>query len=201
VPVFSPRQARWIRYFPTTRIRLIWISPTTKRVFKVIAELSAAMAALKETAGLVKVISSAKTDAEIKAATFELQSKLIALQSDCFALGDAVRSRDEQVMLLKAKIAEFEDFKALTEGYVLNQLDFGSFVYSKKETVGEAEVEVHLCPQCFSKRQVSILQPTGEASFNSHTEKWYFQSLCHCCNSLYSMNRSDYKPVAMVYTC
>jgi len=56
----------------------------------VIAELSAAMAALKETAGLVKVISSAKTDAEIKAATFELQSKLITLQSDCFTLGDVV---------------------------------------------------------------------------------------------------------------
>ncbi|MBS8535755.1 hypothetical protein KER10_25150 [Escherichia coli] len=39
-----------------------------------IAELSAAMAAIKETAGLAKVINDAKTDAEVKAATIELQN-------------------------------------------------------------------------------------------------------------------------------
>ena len=159
------------------------------------------MAALKETAGLVKVISAAKTDAEVKAATFELQSKLITLQSDCFTLGDAVRSRDEEIMFLKAKIAEFEDFKTQTEGYVLNQLDFGSFVYTKKNVVGDIEVEVHLCPQCFSKRQVSILQPTGDASYNEHTQKWYFQSRCHGCDSMFSLNVSNYKPADTVYFC
>jgi len=160
----------------------------------VIAELSAAMAALKETAGLVKVISSAKTDAEIKAATFELQSKLITLQSDCFTLGDAVRSRDEEVMLLKAKIAEFEDFKAQTEGYVLNQLESGTLVYTKNQTVGDAEVAVHLCPNCHSKRVISILQPTGDTAYDAHTNKYLHQSRCHGCNSIFSMNISNYSP-------
>lgn len=98
-----------------------------------IAELSAAMTAIKETAGLAKVINDAKTDAEVKAATIELQNKLITLQAECFSLGDAIRSRDEKVMLLKAKIAEFEDFKSQTEGYVLNKFDSGSLVYSKKQ--------------------------------------------------------------------
>lgn len=81
-----------------------------------IAELSAAMTAIKETAGLVKVINDAKTDAEVKAATIDLQNKLITLQAECFSLGDAIRLRDEEVMHLKAKIAEFEDFKRQTEG-------------------------------------------------------------------------------------
>ncbi len=98
-----------------------------------IAELSVAMAAIKETAGLAKVINDAKTDAEVKAATIELQNKLITLQAECFSLGDAIRLRDEEVMHLKAKIAEFEDFCAKVEGYVLEQLDSGAFVYSKND--------------------------------------------------------------------
>lgn len=166
-----------------------------------IVELSAAMTALKETAGLVKVISSAKTDAEIKAATFELQSKLITLQSDCFTLGDAIRARDEEVLHLKAKIAEFEDFKAQTNGYVLNKLESGTLVFTKNQAVGEVEVAVHLCPNCYSKRVISMLQPTGETAYDSHTDKYFYQSRCHCCSSFYSMNRSDYKPVDTVYVC
>jgi len=111
----------------------------------VIAELSAAMAAIKETAGLAKVINDAKTDAEVKAATIELQSKLITLQAECFSLGDAIRLRDEEVVHLKAKIAEFESFKSQTEGYELDRLDSGAFVYSKKVLVNERPESVYLC--------------------------------------------------------
>ncbi|WP_370548333.1 hypothetical protein [Edwardsiella tarda] len=161
-----------------------------------IAELSAAMTAIKETAGLAKVINDAKTDAEVKAATIELQSKLITLQAECFSLGDAVRFREEEIMHLKAKIAEFEDFKRQTEGYVLNQLDSGSLVYSKKQTVGDTEITVHLCPNCFAKNVVSILQTTGEATYDVHTNSYYFQNRCHNCDTLFSMSHSAYKPVA-----
>ena len=164
-----------------------------------IAELTAALSALKETAGLVKIINEAKTDAEIKAATYELNSKLLMLQSECFTLGESIRSRDEEVMHLKAKITEFENFKTETEGYGLNQLDSGSLVYSKKQIVGDTEITVHLCPQCFSRRQVSILQTTGDATYNAHNQKWYFQSRCHNCDSLFAMNVSNYKPADTVY--
>lgn len=151
------------------------------------------MAAIKETAGLAKVINDAKTDAEVKAATIELQSKLITLQAECFSLGDAIRFRDEEVMHLKAKIAEFEDFRMQTEGYVLNQLESGSFVYTKNQTVGQTEVEVHLCPNCHSKRVISILQPTGEVSYQAESGNYFHQYRCHACESLLLMNKSKYK--------
>lgn len=159
-----------------------------------IAELTAAMTAIRETAQLAKVLNDAKTQTEINAAVGELNSKLASIQRECVSLVELVGAYQESNASLKAKIAEFEDFKTQTEGYALNQLDFGSFVYSKKEVVGDKEVEVHLCPQCFTKRQISILQPTGEASYNSHTTKWYFQSRCHSCESLFSMNISNYSP-------
>ncbi|MDM2760624.1 MULTISPECIES: hypothetical protein [Citrobacter] len=145
-----------------------------------IAELSAAMAAIKETAGLAKVINDAKTDAEVKAATIELQSKLITLQAECFSLGDAIRLRDEEAVLLKAKIAEYEDFKSQTEGYVLSKLDSGSLVYSKKQIVGDTEIIVHLCPHCFATKKISILQPLQVSMYAS-----FNQSRCPSCKNVF----------------
>ncbi len=87
------------------------------------------MTAIKETAGLAKVINNAKTDAEVKAATIELQNKLITLQAECFTLGDLIRLRDEEAVRLKAKIEEFENFKSESEGYALHQTEGGTLVY------------------------------------------------------------------------
>ena len=148
-----------------------------------IAELSAAMTAIKETAGLAKVINDAKTDAEVKAATIELQSQLITLQAECFSLGDAIRIRDEEVMHLKAKIAEFEDFKAQVEGYELNKLASGSLVYSKKHVMAGSEVTVHLCPNCYTRKIISILQPTDCSWYESFTH-----SVCPSCNTNLKMD-------------
>lgn len=38
-------------------------------------------------------------------------------------MGELLRSQDEEIMHLKAKITEFENFQAQTEGYALNQLE------------------------------------------------------------------------------
>ncbi|EKA2135623.1 hypothetical protein OKB61_004356 [Citrobacter freundii] len=148
-----------------------------------IAELSAAMTAIKETAGLVKVINDAKTDAEVKAATIELQNKLISLQAECFSLGDVIRQREEETMLLKAKIAEFEDFKSQTEGYELERLDSGTLVYSKKVLVNERPESVYLCPRCFAKHEVSILQPMEVMWSAGH-----FRTHCPSCDNKFWMN-------------
>ncbi|EDS9957867.1 hypothetical protein GT314_003090 [Salmonella enterica subsp. enterica] len=173
-------------------ICIIRISPTTRRELNVIAELSAAMAAIKETAGLAKVINDAKTDAEVKVATIELQNKLITLQAECFSLGDAIRLRNEEIILLKAKIAEFENFQTQTEGYVLNQLESGVFVYSKEETVNGGTVTMHLCPKCFGQKTVSILQP-----FPVSEDAPFHESKCLHCENQFLMNKNpDYIPLS-----
>lgn len=148
-------------------------------------DISAAFVAIKETLGLLKVVNDAKTDHEVRSATSEIQSKLLTLQSECFALGDMVRSHEAEVVTLKAKIAEFEDFKAQTEGYVLNQLESGTLVYSKNEVVGDAEVAVHLCPNCHSKRVISMLQPLTPASYAI-----FNQSRCPSCNNVFDTYRA-----------
>ncbi|WP_071849695.1 hypothetical protein [Plesiomonas shigelloides] len=155
-----------------------------------ITELSAAMTAIKETISLAKVISDGKTDSEVTAAVIELRSKLLTLQMECLSLGDTIRSRNEEIMHLKATIASYEDFKHQTDGYFLNQLDSGSFVYSKEKVVGGAKTVVHLCANCFSKHVASILQPIP--SQNNHM---FHRSRCLNCESVFFMNYNDkYEP-------
>ncbi|WP_054178633.1 hypothetical protein [Trabulsiella odontotermitis] len=151
-----------------------------------IAELASAMTAIKETAGLAKVFGEAKTDSEVKAATIELQSKLLTLQSECFSLGEAIRLKDEEVMQLKAKIAEFENFRSQVEGYVLNQLESGTFVYSKDEVVNEKYVTVHLCQLCYSKNIKSILHPIPVGKTSA-----FHESRCLHCENKYLMDRNS----------
>ncbi|WP_395299223.1 hypothetical protein V1572_13600 [Enterobacter quasiroggenkampii] len=158
-----------------------------------IADFSAAMAAIKETASLAKVISDAKTEAEVNAAVSDLVSKLTSVQRECMSLIELARSYQEETVTLKTKIAEVEDFKTQTEGYVFDQLESGAFVYSKKQVINGAEVKVLLCPKCYAKRIVSILQPTGEPSFNTHVNQYFHQSICHNCNVSYATNPSSYR--------
>lgn len=151
-----------------------------------IAELSAAMTAIKETANLAKAINDAKTDSEVKAATIELQSQLITLQAECFSLGDAIRLRDEEAMHLKAKIAEFENFTAQSEGYVLHKMEGGTLVYLKQAIVDGAELMVHACPHCFQQKKISILQPSTEKSAKGS----YWIHFCPSCKSDFKMDKT-----------
>ncbi|SUI81068.1 Uncharacterised protein [Serratia quinivorans] len=143
------------------------------------------MTAIKGTIGLAKAINDAKTDAEVKAATLELVDRLMTLQLDCLSLVEVIQLRDEKITLLSAKIAEFEDFKTQTEGYVLEALDSGSFVYSKIELVGGSEKSVKLCPHCFSKNIKSILHgiPVGSSVV-------FHKTRCLNCENEFLMNKN-----------
>lgn len=151
-------------------------------------DISATYTAIKETLSLLKVVNDAKSEFEKRDATSEIQSKLLTLQGECFALGEMVRSHEAEVVALKAKIAEFEDFKTQTEGYALNQLESGSLVYTKHTIVNGNEIAVHLCPNCFASKKISILQgiPTGQYVL-------FHRSRCLCCvNEFFMDKNADY---------
>ncbi|HCN9982709.1 TPA: hypothetical protein N7B82_000800 [Escherichia coli] len=153
-----------------------------------IAELSAAMTAIKETTGLAKVILNARTQTEINSAVSDMLSKLTSAQLECISLVEMVRSYQEEAASLKAKIAEFENFQIQTEGYVLNQLESGAFVYSKKEMVNGDTVTMHLCPKCFGQKTVSVLQP-----FPVSEDAPFHESKCLHCENKFLMNKNpDY---------
>lgn len=99
-----------------------------------LAEFSAAMAAIKETAALAKLITDAKTESEVNAAVSDLVSKLTSVQRECISLVELARTLQEEAVALKAKIAEFEDFKIQSESYALYKMESGTLVYSAQVT-------------------------------------------------------------------
>ncbi|EET8024231.1 hypothetical protein B6R18_26135 [Escherichia coli] len=110
-------------------------------------------------------------------------SKLTSVQFECVSLIEMVRSYQEEAASLKAKIAEIEDFQQQAEGYKLNKLDSGTLVYSKKQFIGDTEITVHLCPQCFGKKVISVLQPMEIMRLDAH-----FRTFCPACNNKFWMN-------------
>ncbi|MEP8906348.1 hypothetical protein [Enterobacter roggenkampii] len=185
LPVFSPHQAQWILLFPNNKDSVNLDIPNNEKVFIVIAELAAAMSAIKETTGLIKVINDAKTDAEIKAATFELQAKLLTLQSDCFSLGEAIQLKDDKIHELKSQISAFDSFKEDSKDYFLTQTAAGSFVYSMIFDPGDGAITLHACPACFRQAKLSLLQPSS----TTHSSGGFFVHYCPSCKSDFKMDR------------
>ncbi|MDT7365992.1 hypothetical protein ACLETW_07750 [Citrobacter portucalensis] len=159
-----------------------------------IAELSAAMAAIKETAGLAKVINDAKTDAEVKAATIELQSKLITLQAECFSLGDAIRAKEDEAAILRSKLAVLEDFKKATQEYSILKTPGGTLVYSALIDGSNDQFAINACPRCFQQSQLSILQPSP----TTHSMGGYFIHYCPLCKSEFKMDKVPPMPPVQV---
>ncbi|MGG2143294.1 hypothetical protein [Symbiopectobacterium sp. RP] len=150
-----------------------------------IAELSVAMAAIRETAQLAKLINDAKTEAEVNAAVSELNSKLASIQRECISLVELVGTYQEMNTSLKAKIAEFENFKVQAVDYSLNKVDSGTLVYSKNIVLSDGETAVNACPHCFHQNKISILQlgvtTTAMSGFHVH--------YCPECKSDFKMNK------------
>ncbi|EJO8752749.1 TPA: hypothetical protein ACHLGH_004696 [Escherichia coli] len=156
-----------------------------RRAFNVITELSAALSAIRETFSLAKIINDAKTDAEVKAATSELQVRLFTLQTDCVSLGETISLKEEEIVRLKEKIAEHENFERESVGYELNQTEAGSFVYSKQLPVNDKQLTVNVCTRCFHERKISILQPAVEKA----ARNGFFIHYCPSCRSEFKINK------------
>ncbi|WP_140419586.1 hypothetical protein [Enterobacter kobei] len=147
-----------------------------------------ALSALKETTGLVKVINDAKNDAEIKAATFELQNKLLMLQSECFSLGDVLHSKNDQIALLHSQLDEFKNFSDQSNGYKLIKLECETIVYAMLVTYPSGGQQVfYACSNCFNKKQLTHLQPKTPS-----TSHCFGEVFCPSCQNQYLIDKKEY---------
>jgi ribosomal protein S27AE len=124
-------------------------------------ELIAATESVKNLGLLLKAAHGLSNYNEIVAAVSEVNAKLmeanavaLASQEKQFALADAVAK-------LENKLREIEDWKGEAERYVLNELSPGLFAYTVKKGMERGEPPHHLCANCMTKREKSILQKHG----------------------------------------
>lgn len=150
-----------------------------------IAEISASFGAIKQAVDLVKVINEAKGEAEIRNATFHLQSQLLSLQGESIKLAQLLSSQIDEIASLKAKIAERCDMQATMEQYSPKKMQSGSIVFVTNIDIDGKTEPQYACPHCFLKKQVSILQPKQIGMYES-----FEQRICPSCKNIFDMDKA-----------
>ncbi|HIE9074366.1 TPA: hypothetical protein ACXP60_002928 [Klebsiella variicola subsp. variicola] len=122
----------------------------------------------------------------MNAAVSDLVSKLTSVQRECISLVELARTLQEEAVALKAKIAEFEDFKIQSESYALYKMESGTLVYSAQVTHNGVQFTVNACPHCFHQKKISILQPGTEKGVKGY----YWVHFCPSCKSDFKMDKT-----------
>ena len=86
-------------------------------------------------------------------AVIELQEKILAAREAQSALLDRVGELEKQVR-------SFEDWKSEKDRYDLKNLGYGARAYMLKPAMRGTEPPHWVCPNCFSNKQVKIIQYT-----------------------------------------
>lgn len=149
-------------------------------------EIVASMTAVRESLNLIKIINEAKTDAEIRNATFELQRKLQDIQLDNLKLIDLVYEYKSRVDELTEEVDKKVSFGSKAEHYSPRTLESGTFTYINNSHIDKCDKPHYLCASCYGQAVISVLQPNANNPFN----RGYFIYYCPRCSSEFRMYKT-----------
>ncbi len=118
-----------------------------------IATLSAAYTGIKAIKDILGSFVDAKVDAKAKERVAEALDKLGSVQGTLFSLREELSRLQSENTELRERLAQKEDWKNTKARYELVETSGSAVVYRARE-----EPEHFICPSCFAKREVQILQ-------------------------------------------
>lgn len=121
-------------------------------------------ATLSKITGIAKGLLDAHIQVQINDVAIELQGAIIDLQSKVSAVQveyqKALQAKEET----EKKLVAYESWERESARYSLQELAPGMAAYALKPDCAAGEPAHWLCPDCYQKRQKSILQPEAEGS-------------------------------------
>ncbi len=121
--------------------------------------IAGAYQGLKAAKEILGALFEAKVDAEAKPKILEAQARLGEVQDVLFSLREHLSQLQEERNLLRQQLAEAQAWNATVAQYELAKTDGGAVVYRFK-----GEPAHFVCPSCFNKREMQILQNNGTLS-------------------------------------
>lgn len=121
-------------------------------------EINAAVQSLRVLTDLVKANQTLRNFNELVAAVYEVNAKLLAVQSV------ALESQEKQAALtnciseLEKEIGELKNWNREAERYQLTEIAPGMVAYRLKAGMENNEPPHQLCANCFAKKEKSFLQ-------------------------------------------
>ncbi len=144
-----------------------------------ITEAAAAITATKQAFELLKIIKDARDEITITNAIGELREKISELQMAHAELSSLYLAEKQITMKLTEENAQIKMFALQSKDYEIYTTDAGSTVYRLK-VLPDSDIKTHyLCAHCFQRREISILQPTGETV--STTKGRFWENFCPNC--------------------
>ena len=135
-----------------------------KRVIMDIALIQSAMSSLNSAANIAKAILNLKVSTEVQGKVVELQSLILAAQSDALSANAAQTEMADQIQALKDEISCIQAWEKQVTRYQLFSPWTGTLVYALRESEKESEPAHWICTHCYSERQRGFLQFRRQAS-------------------------------------
>jgi hypothetical protein len=128
-----------------------------------IAEVVAAVNALRAVKDLVTVGFNAKVDSEVQAFKLELGERLGKAQDTLFNLREKMADLQEENAALKKAAAERDEWNSKEAEYERFQAPGGAWIYRSKTAPS-----LLACPICIAQKRLTELQPKSQHSGQMH---------------------------------
>ena len=137
-----------------------------------LSAISSGLASLKAATDIAGGLVNLRDTTKFQGAVVELQSKILAAQSDQFAMLQRIRE-------LETKMAELQAWEAQKKRYQLRDYGGNTFAYELKASEANGEPAHRICPVCYEQGRRAILQ------FDFRTTQAQDKYACHACKSAF----------------
>lgn len=121
--------------------------------------IAGALTTLKTTAEITKTFSDLKTQAEISSKVIELNGFIGTVQGQLLAAQTAQGDMVQELLRLRAELAETKAWADEKAKYELHQFDTGAVAFRiRPVAIGFGPLH-YVCPACLEDGKKSILQP------------------------------------------
>ncbi len=123
-----------------------------------IAEITTGISAAKNGIAILKGVKSVTDNAKIEVALTELRECIAQTQESLLAAQQSIHSLTEEKADLRKQLVEVAEWEAKKADYSLTEIRPGLLLYSYTQLDGESTPPHSICPSCFAKKHISILQ-------------------------------------------
>lgn len=146
--------------------------------------------ALKGVFSSARELHQLTVDYSVKEKTQEILNKLSDVQMRHISQQELLIEAKERIIQLENEKKEKENWEAEASRYELFSAMPGTLVYRIKPSENDNEPVIYLCPQCYNRKQKSILQVRG-ISVPARVGM-VVDMQCHSCNSSYMFARKHF---------
>ncbi|HEC8328496.1 TPA: hypothetical protein RG647_RS08980 [Providencia rettgeri] len=127
-------------------------------------EIPAAIAAIRESLNLFKVVNDAKNQADIDNAVYEINRKLHDIQMENTKLLEVINEKQKSIMLLEKSLSEANAKNADKEKWSSESVNYeawspmiGTTIYRKKLSEDSVGKFAYFCTHCYESGKASTL--------------------------------------------